>query len=542
MRPGDAVDAVRNLLGVFVEEEERFRRIDAAVAPPSDYALRSIYGISHDSRNFDRHMKIARQAFNPSLALMLDTYSQSLKVDNYFRSDSDDDGGVGGDYPGSVLARGREPAEPWKWWQRNRMDGRQTGLHHAACKYGVSYASVLPADMVQRPGLGGVDSGRGAVIDVFNPKRLTTVYGESWDWAEYPMLALQHVDRGFRLFDERYVYFFGVDRKPESASEWLKSYYCSGDNLRYIERREHGVGAVPVVRYRDRMMTDGEESFGMVEPLIGIADRINATNYQEGVARHFAAFKQRYVIGWAPKDEGEAFRQKASDTWWFKDDKSKVDVGQFDETNLGQYVISRQSMDQTFAAVAQLPATVMGASAITNVSAEGLAALERSKDSKNSELQVSLGESHEQLFRLAAFISGDSASAEDFGAEVKWKDTSAKSLAQTVDALGKIATMLGVPAEVLWAEIPGWTQQQVQRALEAKDRLLEQLSDPVDSFLAGDLAGVADPAGEPGEGTGGSYYKSNNGGSGKVRLSGPLKAGIYQPSLIDRDGDGILGE
>jgi hypothetical protein len=37
-------------------------------------------------------------------------------------------------------------------------------------------------------------------------------------------------------------------------------------------------------------------------------------------------------------------------------------------------------------------------------------------------------------------------------------------MAQAADALGKLAQMLGVPVEVLWAKIPGFTQQDVDEA------------------------------------------------------------------------------
>ena len=152
-------------------------------------------------------------------------------------------------------------------------------------------------------------------------------------------------------------------------------------------------------------------------------------------------------------------------------------MGQFAETDLKQYTDSRQRQEQAFAAMGQLPATILGASAISNVSAEGLTALERSKEAKTSELQTSLGESHEQVFRLAAHISGDKEAASDFGAEIRWADTSSDTLAQVIDALGKQATMLGVPVEELWVDIPGWTQQKVERARKARDE--QMLLDPL---------------------------------------------------------------
>ena len=43
--------------------------------------------------------------------------------------------------------------------------------------------------------------------------------------------------------------------------------------------------------------------------------------------------------------------------------------------------------------------------------------------------------------------------------------TTARSFAQTVDALGKLATMLGIPAEALLEDIPGFTEEKIQRIL-----------------------------------------------------------------------------
>jgi hypothetical protein len=70
------------------------------------------------------------------------------------------------------------------------------------------------------------------------------------------------------------------------------------------------------------------------------------------------------------------------------------------------------------------------------------------------------GESWEQVLGLAAELSGGSA---DPLAQVRWKDTEARAYAATVDALGKLAQMLGVPASELWEKIPGVTQADVER-------------------------------------------------------------------------------
>jgi hypothetical protein len=50
----------------------------------------------------------------------------------------------------------------------------------------------------------------------------------------------------------------------------------------------------------------------------------------------------------------------------------------------------------------------------------------------------------------------------DFTGADHWQDTTARSLAQSVDALGKLAQMLEVPKRALWGRIPGVTQTDVQ--------------------------------------------------------------------------------
>jgi hypothetical protein len=98
---------------------------------------------------------------------------------------------------------------------------------------------------------------------------------------------------------------------------------------------------------------------------------------------------------------------------------------------------------------------------------------------------MNLGESHEQMLGLVGQYM-DVTVADD--SEVVWRDTSARTFAATIDGLGKLATMLGVPEQELWERIPGVTQQDVQRwKAEAKGQdtfaqfaaLLERQNKPV---------------------------------------------------------------
>jgi hypothetical protein len=239
-----------------------------------------------------------------------------------------------------------------------------------------------------------------------------------------------------------------------------------GDSLTYVDTEAHDVGVCPVVRYRDRMLLDGEEQFGIIEPLVRIQERIDETTFGMLVTQYFQAFKQRYIIGWVPASEQEYLRTTQSDVWTFDDEDVKV--GELNASDPGGYINSKASAIRDLSAIGQVPAQNFGVDGISNISDATLAGLETGKDRKADEITTSLGESHEQSLRLCAHIAGDDAAAVDYDGEVRWKDSTARSFAQTVDGLGKLATMLGVPTELLWEDIPGWTQQKIDRAKELR--------------------------------------------------------------------------
>ncbi|RUP38836.1 MAG: phage portal protein [Gordonia sp. (in: high G+C Gram-positive bacteria)] len=133
-----------------------------------------------------------------------------------------------------------------------------------------------------------------------------------------------------------------------------------------------------------------------------------------------------------------------------------------------RYIESKDSGLLDMSAIGQLPPHALGLTKVSNISDTTLAALESAKERKSDEITTSFGESHEQAFRLAAYIDGDTTAAADFASEVKWRDASARSYAATVDALGKLGQMLGVPDEFLWEFIPGWTRETVNRAVAAR--------------------------------------------------------------------------
>lgn len=356
------------------------------------------------------------------VALPIDVVGQALYVDGYRQERSEKNEAV------------------WDVWQANKMDARQIGVHRASLAYGASYVTVLPGDPAP-------------VVRGRSPRTLTVAYGEDDVWPVYA-LERQKGLRGvvtWRLFDEESVYTFRDDpkeRKPGAvwAGEWQKT-------------EEHGLGVCPVVRFRNTGdLDDEDEVMGEIAALIPLQDQMDFTTFDLLVAQHYQAFRQRYVMGWTSPSESDKAKASASRLWTFDDPDTKV--GEFGQTDLKGYIESRESTLTHLAVISQTPPHYL-LGKLVNLSAEALAAAEAGQQRKVAQRETTFGESWEMVFGLAAAAMDEKVTD---GAQVRWRDTEARSLASTVDALGKMAQMLNVPPQMLWEQIPGWTQQDVDRA------------------------------------------------------------------------------
>lgn len=360
---------------------------------------------------------------------------------------------------GLRLPRDADNVAAWGAWQANRMDARQIGVHRAAVAYGTAYVTVLPGDPMP-------------VIRGVSPRAMTVVDGDEDD--DWPRYALQKRRSGWRLYDDQARY--DLVENEDGA-------------LMVVGVAEHGIGVCPVVVVRETDDLDSP-SCGVVEPLMPLQDQINVTTWGLLVAQHYGAFRQRYVIGWLAETEETRLKASASKLMTFDD--PDVKVGEFAETTLAGYLNSREATIRHLATVSQTPAhELLGQ--LVNLSAEALAAAEASHRRAVTETQTVAGEAWEAALRLAGQMMG--AEVPD-DAEVLWRDTESRSLAQTADALGKIAQMLGVPPAELWEMLPGVSQQQVERwrAAAAEGNAFAQLNSLLERQTADLAPTVAEPA------------------------------------------------
>lgn len=368
--------------------------------------------------------------------------------------------------------------EIWQVWQANRMDARQTALHRSAAAYNAGYAIVLPGDPYP-------------VIRLRSPRSMCTLYGEADDW---PMFALERASKNlFKLYDETSEYWI-----QGGEERWL-----------FLERRDHGAPFTPVVRFADELDLDADDeptdespqmgrtrydnlpTGGQVAPLIPLQDQIDLATFGLQIAQHYGAFRQRYIIGWVAEDEAELVKVGASQIWTIDEDPSKVSIGDLNTTDLKGYLDSREASLRHAATLSQTPAHELVGQLI-NMSAEALAAAEASKDRKVDERCTLWGENHEQMLWLAGHYMGIEVQHDS---QVVWRDTSARAFAATVDALGKLTTMLGVPPQELWEKIPGVTQADVKRWRETADSgdAFAQLTAQLDAQANSAVANPAEP-------------------------------------------------
>jgi hypothetical protein len=355
--------------------------------------------------------ELARKAETNYLPLLVKTFGQVIKVDGYL-SASDE----GAD-------------DPWAWWQRNRMDSRQTG---PSCGAAVRRLLRDRAARHLRP------RQPGPAISLYSPREMTALYQDP-EADEWPMLALG-VDGNHRhLFDEematvRHRVRPAFETAPPAASLDL----AAGSRLTFIDARRTTLGVCPVVRYRDRNLLAGEESLGIVEPLLVINERITEHTFQALVNDYFQAFKQRYVLGWVPKTEQEELKAGAGADLVPRRGPRDVKIDRARRAAAPSTREIRNAAIRDFAAIGQIPAQALGIDGISNISDATLAGLEAAKNREAGEITTSLGESHEQLLRLCAYIDGNEAAADDYNSEVRWRDFEARSYAQTVDGLVKL--------------------------------------------------------------------------------------------------------
>lgn len=400
----------------------------------------------------DEIKDIARLSVKNILRPIVETYVSGLGVVGYR----------------SPTATDNDPV--WALWQKQRMDARQAEIYRPAVSYGVSYVASVPGPT-------------GPVFRPRSPRQLFAVY-EDPQMDAWPVFALEtwidtfdNIRRGL-LLDDTHVYPLVLGRisrasggqfgAPTSQSAQILL-DPEADPIPHKGVDGDGKPVCPVVRYVNGR--DAEDLIvGEIAPLITQQKAMNAVNFDRLIVSRFGAFPQRYIIGWSGTNT-EVVKAAMSRVWTFKDDPSMVKVGDLAAASVTGYSELLDKMRQDVAIEARVPLTSVSAN-VANLAAEALALYQKPHADALVEKRESFGESHEQLLMLGAAQAG--LPAVDEAAEVIWRDTEARSFAQVVDGISKLAAGTadspGVPIEELIDLIPGLTQQKIDAIRNAMRR------------------------------------------------------------------------
>jgi hypothetical protein len=419
------------LLPLWRRERRKLNRIDRWARWDHDKP-------SKPKRATSEHTELAKRAQAPWGDLIVSSVAQTLNAVGYRRPDDPDD------------------TTAWRTFQANRFGGRQVALYRSVLTYGIAYGTSMP----------GVDALTGEPMPVMravSPRDMVAVYADvaEDEWPQFT-LAVSKVKGGYRLrvLDDTLRYTATIENLEDKPKGW--------------EEEVHEVGVTPVVRYCNRFDLEGR-STGEVEPFIPLLGKIDQTSYDRLIVQRFASWIVKTIAGMSVEEsarEGESSEQAkirlSVEDFLVAEDKD-TKFGSLPATQLDGFIKAHEADKTDLAAVSQTPAfELLGQMA--NLSAEALAAAKASQTAKSDERKLTLGEDLAQHLRLNCAILGDADGAADFAANVRWADTSIRSLSQAADALGKLAQQLGVPVEVLWPKIPGFTQTDIDEAKEITER------------------------------------------------------------------------
>ena len=438
---------------LLVDDRDRLERIDLYKHGVFDGPYRP------DNATAEYDLLAERANSTNLCAVPVRAVTQSLYVDG-FRPGRDAEGKID-----------NKITPEWKHWQQSRMDAGQVRVHDGACTFGHSFTVTEEDARTKRVVTKGLSARNTAALYLDpafdeDPTAALTI-------TEWPGLDEDSVGTA-RMWDDTYEYAVTFKDSERVSVKRLK---------------RHGNSSCPVTRFAVFVDLEGR-TLGLVEPVMGLQDRVNQTVFDLLVAQTYGSFKVRWATGMAPPlkmrlvnegtDDEELVPELDADgkpiplpvklspgDFMYAEDES-TKFGVLDGTALDGYINSVEMSFSHFSAVTDIsPVHLLGK--IANLSAEALQAADIKFTRMVRVIQQSFGESWERTFRLAAELMGEEAAYEDYAGEVIWADMEARSLAADADALGKLRQNVDAPIEGLWEMLPGMTQNKLRRWRELKD-------------------------------------------------------------------------
>lgn len=385
----------------------------------------------------------------------------------------------------------------WEIWQRNQLDA-DAGLIHQACLGGIgrAYAIVWDED----------GDGKAEIVPQHASNAIVAYAGGSQRKRSAALKRWMENERWLAtLYTPTHIYRF---QAQGTGAEGKRGPWVERDDEDF--ETPHGLKAVPMVEFGINRALGGFDpvanalsqpmamrpqfgmAYGEFQRVLTVIDRINTTIFALLLAQEFASFPVRALIGdpinWetvldANGDplldaDGSVVERPATPpvaiNRWVQIENPDGRIVQLPESNLDNYIKSAEAHIRHLAAITKTPAHYL-LGEMVNLSADAIRAAEAGLISKIRKHQRSLGESWEEVIRLAFRVENPSApEADRVDAQVRWADPESRSLAERADAFSKLAPSLPFPA--IGELVLGLTPQQIKQMEDAASSgILRQL-------------------------------------------------------------------
>lgn len=336
-------------------------------------------------------------------------------------------------------------------WQRNFMDSESNAAHISSLVTGESYI-VVWADEDKKP-IMVPESGDQMVV-------------------QYRAGTKRVIDYALKQYRDDWGTQFSTLWTPKGV--YTTSLGPEGNNWQDPVYAPNPLGEVPVIPLTNRSRLNRPHPYSELHPIIPLQQAITKIAADAIVASEFAAYPQRLISGIElPEDaDGTAVSPiKAAVDRLIMLEGDNVKWGQFTAADLSNYVNYINMLVQHISTISRVPPHYFLVGGANFPSGEALIAAEAGLVAKARERMLYFGESWERAMRMAFKVMGDPR-AEAWNAETIWADPEHRSESQKIDALGKKAQLLQVPARQLWEEA-GYTQPQMDRFPEMQEEDLQ---------------------------------------------------------------------
>lgn len=414
------------------------------------------------------------------MSLIIDASVERLTIQG-FRFD--------GDSSTSYSYEGDKDA--WAMYRANQLDAQSDIAHTEAVKLGWAYLLVDPHDQTPdgQPTI-TVEHPAQTIVACEAGNRLRRAAGLK-EWTDHSGYVYANV------FMPEGTYRFQTsaalnDRSPQlhAAGLYYEAYgnlfpldfvgppaAFLGDGATWIPRQDvdangnklphftpHNLGVVPLIPMENNpTLKNGGRSD--IAGIIPIQDAVNKLVLDMIIASEFAGFPQRWATGIEiPRDPetgkpiaDQRFLAAVSRLWTSEDHDTKF--GQFEASDLKNYVAAIEMLIQHVAAITRTPPHYLLGQAGAFPSGDSLAATETGLVAKVKRKMVNFSPAWEEAIRLGFKAKGDARGTKT--CETVWADPEQRIRAARIDGAVKMTT-LGVPQPAIWEEI-GASPAQIER-------------------------------------------------------------------------------